>query len=86
MRNLDQDACAVARLRVASRRAAMSEVDKNLEALANNIVALFAANAGDESHAAGIVLIARMIKTLRLRDAATIRCLHVYLLNEDSFA
>ncbi len=86
MRNLDQDACAVTRLRVATCRPAMSEVDENLEALADNIVALFAANAGDEPHAAGIVLIARMIETLRVRDAATIRCLHGNLLDEDSFA
>jgi hypothetical protein len=55
--NLDQDAGAVAGLRIAARGAAMGEVDQHLKALADNLVALFAANAGDQSHAAGIVLI-----------------------------
>jgi hypothetical protein len=34
-------------------------------------VALFAADIGDQAHAAGIVLIARMIEALRLRSAET---------------
>ena len=81
MGNLDQNAGAVAGLRIAARRAAMGEVDEDLEALADNLVALFAADARDQAHAAGIVLIARMIETLGCRKAMTIiRCLHGYLL------
>ena len=76
VRNLNQDAGAVAGLRVAARRAAMGEVDENLEALADDLVAFFAADAGDKSHAAGIVLIARMIEALRVRNTETaIRCI-----------
>ena len=66
--NLDQDAGAVAGLRVAARGAAMGEVDQHLEALADNLVALFAADVGDKPHAAGIVLIARVIEALRLME------------------
>jgi len=47
----------VARCRIAPRCASMGEVDQDLKALADNLVALFAANAGDQPHAAGIVLI-----------------------------
>ncbi len=72
VRNLDQDAGAVARLRVATRGAAMGEVDQHLKALADNLVALFALDAGHKPHAAGIVLIARVIETLRLMSAETI--------------
>ncbi len=70
--NLNEDAGAVARLRVATRRAAMGEVDENLEALADDLVALFAADAGDQAHAAGIVFIPWMIEALRLRSAETV--------------
>ena len=81
--NLNQDARAVARLRIAARRAAMGEVDEDLKALADDVVAFFAANAGDQAHAAGVVLIAWMIETLRVRDAATmIRCIAWHLLDE----
>ncbi len=69
--NLDEDAGAVAGLRVATRRAAMGEVDEHLKALADDLVAFFAADVRDQSHAAGIVLIARMIEALRLRWAET---------------
>src|SRR5271165_461095 len=83
VRNLNQDASAVASLRVATGSAAMSEVDEDLKALADDIVAFFAADAGDQSHSAGIVLVAWVIKTLRLRIAeTTIRCMHGSLFDE----
>jgi hypothetical protein len=49
----------------------MGEVDENLQALADDLVALFAADVRDKAHAAGIVLIARMIEALRLRSTET---------------
>jgi hypothetical protein len=77
VRNLDQDARAVACFWIATRGAAMGKVDENLEALADDVMALFAAYIGDQPHAAGIVLIARMIEALRRRNAeTTIRCMH----------
>jgi hypothetical protein len=55
----------------------MGEVDEHLKPLADNLVALFALDAGHKTHAAGIVLIARVIETLRLMSAETIvRCAH----------
>ncbi len=71
VRNLNQDAGAVAGLRVAARRSAMGEVDEHLKALADDLVAFFAADVRDEAHAAGIVFIARMIEALRLRSTET---------------
>ena len=66
---------------IAACGSAMGEVDEHLEALADDVVAFFAANAGHEAHAAGIVLIARVIETLGMRKTVTIiRCLHWYLL------
>jgi hypothetical protein len=39
----------------------MRQVDQDLKPLADNLVALFSTYAGNQPHAAGIVLIARMI-------------------------
>jgi hypothetical protein len=61
----------------------MSEVDQNLKAFADDFMTLLAANAGDQSHTAGIVLIPWVIKTLRPWSVeTTIRCMHGDLLNE----
>ena len=81
MGNLDENAGAVARLGIAACCSAMGEVDEDLKALADNVVAFFALDAGHEAHAAGIVFIARMIETLGCRNAMMmIRCLHGNLL------
>ena len=69
MGDLRKHSRAVARFRIATRRAAIGEVDEHLKTLADNVVALFAANAGDQAHAAGVVLVARMVKPLRARSA-----------------
>jgi hypothetical protein len=46
-------------------------------------MAFFALNAGDQSHAAGIVLIPWMIEALRLWSAeTTVRCMHGNLFDE----
>ena len=83
MRNLDEYACAVACLRVATRCAAVGEVDQNLKAFADNLVALFATDAGHQTHATGIVFIPGVIKTLRVWSAETlIQCMHGILLDE----
>ena len=77
MRNLDQNSRAIARFRVTSRGAAMGEVDEYLQPFADDLVASFALDAGHKTHAAGIVLITRVIKPLRLMSAETIvRCAH----------
>ena len=58
---------------IATGCAAVGEVDQHLKTLADNLVALLAANAGDQAHAAGIVLIPWMIEPLRLRNAEMCR-------------
>jgi hypothetical protein len=61
----------------------MREVDEHLKTLADNVMALFAANAGDESHAAGVVLISGMVEALWLWSAQrAIGCIHGNLLAE----
>ena len=71
VRNLNEDSGAVASFRIAARRAAMSEVDEHLQALADDLVAFFTADVCDQSHAAGIMFIARMIKALGAGDGET---------------
>jgi hypothetical protein len=84
--NLDQDPRAIACFRIASRRAAMRQVDQNFEPLANDLVALLTADARNQSHAAGIMLIPWMIEPLWVRDALTaIGSFHGNLPLQDSF-
>jgi hypothetical protein len=81
--NLDEDACAVARLRVATGGTAVGEVDEDLKTLADDVVAFVAANVRDQTHAAVVVLVLRMIQTLRIGDRATlIQCFHGSLPDE----
>ncbi len=67
VRNLDQQPRAVASFRITPTGAAVRQVDQNLNALLNNLVALLPANAGDKAHAASVVLVRWIIKTLRRR-------------------
>jgi hypothetical protein len=68
VRNLDEHSGTVASLGIAAARTTMREIDQDLNALLNDLMALFAANARDKSHAAGIMLVRRIIKTLRRRQ------------------
>ena len=50
---------------------------QDLKALADDVVALLAADAGHQAHAAGIVLMLRMVESLRVRDTTSaVRSLH----------
>jgi hypothetical protein len=81
MGDLNQNAGAVARLGITARRSAMGELNENLKPLADDVVALFALDAGHQAHAACIVFIAWMVEALRERKLTTvIRYLHGYLL------
>ena len=70
VRNLDQDAGAIARLRIAAAGAAMRQVDQDLNALQDDVVRFPPLDIGDKAHAAGIVLMLRVIETLRRRQAS----------------
>ena len=67
VRNLDEDAGAVAGFRVAAAGAAVGQVDENLDALDDDVVGFLALDAGDEANSAGIVLMARVVQSLRWR-------------------
>jgi hypothetical protein len=67
MRDLDQDARAVASLRVAAARAAVRQVDQNLHAFENDVVRFPAFDIRDKADATPIVLVPRIVKTLRRR-------------------
>lgn len=69
VRELNQDARAVARVRLAATRAAMVEVDENLDALLDDLVGLLALHVHDEADAAGIVLELRVVKSLLGRQS-----------------
>src|SRR5205807_10142609 len=68
VRNLDEHSGAVASFGIAAACATVREIDQDLNALLNDLVALFTVNAGDTAHAAGIILVRGMIKTLGRRQ------------------
>jgi hypothetical protein len=72
---LNQHTSAVSGFGITTAGPAVGQVDEDLNSLLNDLVAFVSANAGDEPHTAGIVLIRRVVKTLRWRQA--IDCLPV---------
>ena len=75
VRDLHQDAGAVAGERVCARRAAMGQVLQDLDAVLDDGVARAALQIGDEADAAGIVLVLRIVESLRLRRGGPCRTL-----------
>ena len=69
MRNLNQHARAVAGLGIAAASSAVLEVGEHLDSLFHDGVALLAANAGDKTEAAGIMLVGRVVQTLGRRQS-----------------
>jgi hypothetical protein len=63
--DLDQDAGAVAHQRVGADRAAVVQVLENLQTLRDDRVRLASGDVGDETDAAGIVLVRRRIQSGR---------------------
>ena len=66
MGNLRQNAGAVAGQRIAAAGAAMRQVDQDLQARADDLVALLAVHVDDEADAAGVVLVGRIVQALGL--------------------
>ena len=64
MRDLNQDAGAIAGLGIASACSPVGEIYQDLNALLNYFVALLTPNAGDEPHSAGVMFVRRIVKTL----------------------
>ena len=57
------------RATVASAGAAVGEIDENLHTLGNDVVRFLAVDIHHEADTAGVALVERTIKTLRLREA-----------------
>ncbi len=68
VRNLDQNARAVARLRIATACAAMRQINQDLDALQDDVVRFLPLDIGDKAHAAGVMLILGTVKPLSLRQ------------------
>jgi hypothetical protein len=64
--NLGEDACAVAHQRIGSHRAAVVQVEQDLQALLDDAVALLALDVGHEADAAGVVFVGGVVETLRV--------------------
>ena len=73
VRDLDQDAGAVARFRIATASAAMRQVDQDLNALTDDVVRLFAVQIDHEADAASVVLIGWDRTVPGLRGGAYLR-------------
>src|SRR5581483_6575852 len=69
VRDLHQDARAVAHARVGADCAAVLEVAENLESVLDDPVALAALDVGDEADAAGILVEGRIVEAGRCRHA-----------------
>ena len=67
VRDLDEDAGAVAGFRIAAAGSAMGQVDEDLNALDDNVVRFLTLDIRDEADSAGVVLMARIVKSLRGR-------------------
>src|SRR6185312_2113939 len=68
VRNLNQHARTVASLRIATAGSAVGQIDQDLNALLDNLMTFLAAHASYEPDAAGVMLVGRVIKTLRRRQ------------------
>src|SRR3954464_3670319 len=75
VRDLNQHTGAVAGFGITTAGTAVGQVDEDLNSLLNDLMAFLSANTGDEPHTAGMLLIRRLVKTLRWRQA--VHCLPV---------
>ena len=64
VRDLGQDAATVAERGIGPDRAAMVEIDQDLQALFEDVVRLAVLHVGDEADAAGIVLLGGIVEAL----------------------
>ena len=63
VRNLNQDASAVAGARIGANRTAVFEVAQNVDGVVDDLMAFLALDIGNEADAAGIFFERRIVKT-----------------------
>src|SRR5580700_158461 len=64
VRNLNDDARAIAGVRFATASAAMLKIEQDLKRFLNNVVSIAVLEIGNETDAAGIVFVRRVVKPL----------------------
>ena len=69
MRNLHEDATAVAELGIGADGAAMVEIEQDAQSHFDDRLRLFVAHIGDEADAAGIMLLGGIVEALRRRKS-----------------
>ena len=69
VRDLNQNSSAIARFRIASTGAAMSQVDEDLQSLFDDVMRLLALNIDHKPDATGIVLVSRVVETVLNRES-----------------
>lgn len=68
MRDLDEDAGAIARSRIATARSAVRQVNKNFNAFLYNLVRFLPAEVYNKTHPAGVMFVAGIVETLLSRQ------------------
>ena len=63
VRQLDNQACSIAGLRVGSRRSSVAQVYQHLKTLFDNLVGLFAFDVGNQSDTTSVVLEGRVVQS-----------------------
>ena len=64
MWSLNQDARAITAIRVATRRAAMLQIEQNFERVSHDLMRASPFDISDKTHATSIVLVAWVVETL----------------------
>jgi len=80
MRHLQQNACAIPRVRIIAGRAAVLQIGQHVERLDHNVMGFLAAQAAHHAHAAGIPLEGRIIQTVLRRPTFFLFVLHSHLM------
>ena len=79
VRHLHENAGAVAGVLLAAAGAAVLQVNEDLQRIADDVVRLAVLEIDDEADAAGIVLVARIVQALLVRESVAESC-HFFLL------
>ncbi|OQC28883.1 MAG: hypothetical protein BWX70_01690 [Verrucomicrobia bacterium ADurb.Bin070] len=80
MRHLQQNACAIPRVRIIAGRAAVLQIGQHVERLDHDVMGFLAAQAADHAHAAGIPLEGRIIQTVLRRPTFFLFVPHSHLM------
>ncbi len=72
MRDLNENACAVARLGIGADRAPVLQIQQDFQGVLHDLMAFHALNVRDQAEAAGVVFVVGMIEPLRFGKAVRV--------------